>query len=153
MTTLARVVRDRLAPRSGERGAISALIVGLIVMLFVVAGLVVDGGLAINARQSTYDDAEQAARAGANQVDTLTLRTSGVVTILPAQAQSAAVDYLIGRGYDPGRIQVSVQQNEVTVTAERTVDTSLLQLIFISSFDVSGSATARPATGILAEVP
>jgi Flp pilus assembly protein TadG len=146
-------VRARLASDSGERGAISALVVGLIVMLFVVAGLVVDGGLAINARQRVYDDAEQAARAGANQVDTLTLRTSGVVTILPAQAHTAAVDYLIGRGYDPGRIQVSVQQNEVTVTAEETVDTTLLQLIFISSFDVSGSATARPATGILTEVP
>jgi Flp pilus assembly protein TadG len=146
-------VRARLASDSGERGAISALVVGLIVMLFVVAGLVVDGGLAINARQRAYDDAEQAARAGANQVDTLALRTSGLVTILPAQAHTAAVDYLIGRGYDPGRIQVSVQQNEVTVTAEETVDTTLLQLIFISSFDVSGSATARPATGILTEVP
>lgn len=76
-----------------ERGAISAMLVTLIVMLFVLAGLVVDGGFAINARQKIYDDAEQAARAAANQIDIETLRATGEIVILEGQALlfSAAV--------------------------------------------------------------
>ncbi len=148
-----QAARGRLARRGAERGAFSAMIVTLIVMLFVLAGLVVDGGFAVNAREKVYDDAEQAARAGANEIDIETLRSSGEVVILDDQAQVTARNYMSARGYDPGRVQVSVGDGEVTVEAEQTVDTTLLQLIFISEFDVTGSATSRPAVGITGEAP
>lgn len=145
-------LRPRLPRASAESGAISAMVVTLIVMLFVLAGLVVDGGFAINARQSTFDDAEQAARAGANQIDMEQLRATGTVVILKNEAMQAATEYMMARGYQPGRVQVDVGPAQVTVTAERTVETSLLQLIFISSFEVEGTATSRPAVGITGEV-
>lgn len=138
-----------------ERGAISAMLVTLIVMLFVLAGLVVDGGFAINARQKIYDDAEQAARAAANQIDIETLRATGEIVILEGQARQKAQEYMSARGYPPSQVQVSVDDvaGEVTVVARDTVNTTLLQLIFISDFDVEGQATSRPAVGITGEMP
>lgn len=138
-----------------ERGAISAMLVTLIVMLFVLAGLVVDGGFAINARQKIYDDAEQAARAAANQIDIETLRATGEIVILEGQARQKAQEYMSARGYPPSQVQVSVDDvaGEVTVAARDTVNTTLLQLIFISDFDVEGQAISRPAVGITGEMP
>lgn len=136
-----------------ERGAISAMIVTLIVMLFMLAGLVIDGGFAINARQRIYDDAEQAARAAANQIDLEALRETGQVVLLEADAVQAGRAYMTERGYDPGRVDVVAGAGEVTVTASDTVNTSLLQLIFIDSFDIEGTATSRPAVGIVGETP
>ena len=61
----------RLRRTRSERGAASVFVVGMSVMLFVCAGLVVDGGLAINARMKVADDAEQASRIGADTLDLL----------------------------------------------------------------------------------
>lgn len=135
-----------------ERGAVSVLVIGIAIALLVMAGLVVDGGNAINARQKISDDVEQAARAGADQIDVLALRESGVIVVLESQARTAAMSYLVGLGYDPGRIGVAVAGNEVTVSAENTINTQLLSFIGRNTFDVEGTATARPAAGIINEV-
>lgn len=140
---------SRLRPRRGadERGAISVLILGLIVALFLIAGLVIDGGQAINGRQKAFDDAEQAARAGANEIDVGALRSSGQVVILPGEAQAAAARFLTSQGYGPTTFTVSADGDSVTVTTTTSVDTTLLQLVGFSSFDVRGQATAEAATG------
>jgi Flp pilus assembly protein TadG len=135
-----------------ERGAVSVLVIGIAIALLVMAGLVVDGGNAINARQKISDDVEQAARAGADQIDLLALRESGVIVVLEARSRTAATSYLVGLGYDPGRIGVNVAGNEVTVSAQDTIDTQLLSFIGRNTFNVSGTATARPAAGIIDEV-
>jgi Flp pilus assembly protein TadG len=127
-------------------------VIGIAIALFVMAGLVVDGGNAINARQKISDDVEQAARAGADQIDVLALRQSGVIVVLEAQARTAARSYLVGLGYDQSRIGVDVAGNEVTVSAEDTISTQLLTLIGRNTFEVEGTATARPAAGIIDEV-
>ncbi|TDE00049.1 pilus assembly protein [Jiangella asiatica] len=129
------------------------MVVTLIVMLFMLAGLVVDGGLAINARQRIYDDVEQAARAAANEIDLDALYSTGEVILLQDQAAARARQYMSDRGYDAGRVTVQVGANQVYVHAEDTVPTSMLQLIFIDDFDIEGEATARPAVGITGEVP
>lgn len=141
----------RRAARS-ERGAISAMVVTLTIMLFMLAGLVIDGGFAINARQRLYDDAEQAARAAANQIDIEALRETGQVVLLEAEARQAAVDYMSARGYAAGQVTVNFNGNEVSVHAEDRVNTSLLQLIFIEDFPIEGEATSRPAVGITGEL-
>ncbi|PZF80524.1 hypothetical protein C1I92_25630 [Jiangella anatolica] len=129
------------------------MVVTLIVMLFMLAGLVVDGGLAVNARQRLYDDAEQAARTAANQIDIETLRETGQVVLLENAARQAAVDYMTARGYGAGQVTVNFDGDEVSVHAEDRVNTSLLQLIFIEDFPIEGEATARPAVGITGELP
>jgi Flp pilus assembly protein TadG len=139
-------------PRRSERGAVSVLVIGIAIALLVMAGLVVDGGNAINARQKISDDVEQAARAGADQIDVPALRATGVIVVVEGQARAAAAAYLTGLGYDPGRISVSVAGNEVTVHAEDTIETQLLTFVGRNTFEVEGTATARPAAGIIDEV-
>ncbi|WP_162451625.1 pilus assembly protein TadG-related protein [Phytoactinopolyspora mesophila] len=145
---------ERPARWAAERGSISAMVIVLIVMLFAVAGLIYDGGRAINARQQTFDDVEQAARAGANQIDMDLFRSSGIVRIDEAAAIERARAYLTDLNqtrswsYDPARISVVASETEVQVTAERTVPTGMLQLVFVNSFDVSGQASSQPEIGI-----
>jgi Flp pilus assembly protein TadG len=147
-------VRARPAegPGTGDEGAVSVFVLALVVVLMIVAGLVVDGGRAVNARAAAFDAAEQAARAGANQLDAGTLRAAGEVVLDPAAAQAAAVDNLVARGYDAARVTVTTTGTEVTVAVREDVPTVLLSLAFISSFEVEGVATARAAAGIAEEI-
>jgi Flp pilus assembly protein TadG len=147
-------VRARPAegPGTGDEGAVSVFVLALVVVLMIVAGLVVDGGRAVNARAAAFDAAEQAARAGANQLDAGTLRATGEVVLDPAAAQAVAVDNLVARGYDAARVTVTTTGTEVTVAVREDVPTVLLSLAFISSFEVEGVATARAAAGIAEEI-
>lgn len=141
-----------IAGLRGDRGSVSVFVLGLVVSLMVVAGLVVDGGRAVNARSAVMDDAEQAARAGANHVDLASVRTGGTVSLDVAAARTAAVEHLVGLGYDPADITVTADQAELSVEVADSVPTALLSLVFIRSFDVQGSATARAAPGVTAAI-
>ncbi|GEK22906.1 pilus assembly protein TadG-related protein [Cellulomonas xylanilytica] len=145
-------VRARLRRTSRDGGSASVFVVGMVVVLFALAGLVADGGRALNARVEIMDDAEQAARTGANQIDDATLRSSGVARIDPAAARTQATAFLTARGYSAGRITVTSDAGTVSVVVNDTVPTSLLQLAFIDSFEIEGSATARAALGINQEI-
>ncbi len=135
-----------------ERGSATLFTIGFAVMLLVMAGLVVDGGLAINARQRVADDVEQAARAGSQNLDLNVLRNQGLVRINPAAADAAAADFLRGRGYPASGIQVSATPLQVTASATIQHPTALLSLIFIDHFTVTAQGQARPAVGITGEV-
>lgn len=149
---MTRAVRQRSAAEGDERGSVSVFVLGLVVSLMVVAGLVVDGGRAVNARSAIMDDAEQAARAGANQVDLASLRAGEAVSLDAAAARTAAVEHLVALGYDAADITVGADQAEVHVEVDDSVPTALLSLIFIRSFDVHGAATARAAPGVTSEI-
>jgi Flp pilus assembly protein TadG len=136
-----------------DRGAATLFVVGLSVMLFVLAGLVVDGGLAINARANAADIAEQAARAGAKEIDEAHLRATGQVRIDGVAARAAANDFLQDSGFmaKPNaarQITVSAAGDEIQVAVRRDYQTYLTSLIFINKFTVAAEATARPAVGI-----
>lgn len=130
----------------GERGSATVFVLGFATVLMVGAGLVVDGGLALNKRSQLTDDAEQAARVGANAIDIPTLRNRNVVAIDEGQAVSQATAFLAARGYT--NIDVRVNGIQVTVSADSKVDTVILGLIGIPSFPVHGDAVAEPETGI-----
>ena len=149
---LVDAVRARLSPLARDRGSASVFVVGMIVVLFALAGLVADGGRALNARIEIADDAEQAARSGADQVDDASLRGGGSPRIDPGAAQTAATAFLSARGYDASRMTVTANAASVTVVVTDTVQTSLLQLALIDSFEVEGTATARAAFGITQEI-
>lgn len=138
-----RAVRD-------ERGAATVFVIGMSVVLFVCAGLVVDGGLGINARMKVADDAEQAARVGADSIDVAALRAGGGIVIDPGLARQRAADYLVARGYGPGQYTVDVNDGTVVVDVTDTTDTIILSIVGISSFDVRAGATAQPETGAAA---
>jgi hypothetical protein len=130
-----------------ERGSASIFVLGMSIVLMVCAGLVVDGGLAINARMRIADDAEQAARVGADAIDVQGLRDSGTVVIDPEAARVRASTYLQARGYSQGEYEVLPEAGRVVVTISDTFDTALLKLVNISKFDINARATSTPETG------
>lgn len=135
-----------------EEGQATVFVVTFAVVLLVLAGLVVDGGLALNARQRVADDVEQAARAGAQRLDEGQLRaTPGRVVIDPYRADEAARDFLIARGYPAAKIVVDPEPNAVTVRATIEQPTALLSLVFVDHFTVTAQGQARPAVGITGE--
>lgn len=138
----------------GEEGQATIFVVAFAVVLLVLAGLVVDGGLALNARQRVADDVEQAARAGAQRLNEAALRsTPGRVVIDPGPADRAARAFLIARGYPAQDIRVDPEPDAVTVRATIHQPTALLSLVLIDNFTVTAQGQARPAVGITGENP
>jgi Flp pilus assembly protein TadG len=138
--------------RTREAGSATVFVIGFAVILLAMAGLVVDGGLALNARQRATDDVEQAARAGSQHLDLVALRQDGVVKIDSDAARTAAVDFLIARGYSSG-IAVDADAGQVTVSATIVQKTTMLSLIHIDQFTIRASGQARPSVGINAGTP
>ncbi|MBI9115333.1 TadE/TadG family type IV pilus assembly protein [Sanguibacter suaedae] len=134
-----------------DRGSVSVFVIGLVVALFLVAGLVIDGGRALNARMRITDDAENAARTGGNQLDEAALRSGGEPRIDRRAAETAARQYLTDRGYTDITFDRTVGPDEFRVLVDDTVPTTILSAIFIHDFDVSGAATVRAAGGISCE--
>lgn len=145
---LARVAAVRA---SGERGAATSFLVLAAPLLLLLGGLVHDGGQAINARAAAADDAEQAARAGADAVDVPRLRATGEVVLDPAAAAAAAAAYCGQRGYGGGDCTVGAGPDEVVVTTRARVPSAVLSLVGVGEFSVEASAQARPAAGITVE--
>ncbi len=144
------------APEAREEGVASVWVIMLAFVLIMLAGLIYDGGSALNQRAKAADDVEQAARAGAAQLDIATLRGSGVVAIDPGAADQAARAYLTAPqlGYPAGTIKdVQVTPTTVTVEVDTTYSTKLLKMMGITTFPITARATARAATGIDAETP
>lgn len=133
-------------PRRTERGSASIFVIGMSIVLLVCGGLVVDGGLAINARMRVADDAEQAARVGADSVDIDLLRAGGALVINQDLARQRADAYLAGRGYAPGQYAVAVDGDRVQVSVQDTTETTLLKLVNIDEYDVRADAASTPQT-------
>ncbi len=129
-----------------ERGAASIFVIGMSIILLVCAGLVVDGGLAINARMRVADDAEQASRVGADSINLDILRAGGGVVIDQDLAAQRSADYLSSRGYTPGQYSLNVDGETVSVTVRDTTDTMILGVVGIDTYDVEAAASATPET-------
>jgi Flp pilus assembly protein TadG len=134
--------------RRRDDGAITILVLLLTPMLLALAGLVWDGGLAINARQQAADLAEQAARAGADQLDLDAARADGTNLIDTARARTAACHYLLIAA-PAARCAATATAQQVTVRVTTTTTTALLGLIGLHSLTTHGQATARPVQGVL----
>ena len=72
----------------GDRGTLSLFVVLFTPVVVLLAGLLVNGGIAINARERAADVAQQAARAGANDLNVAALR-SGTVELDPGACNVA----------------------------------------------------------------
>jgi Flp pilus assembly protein TadG len=131
----------RTERRRDERGSASAFVIGIAITLLALAGLVVDGGGALNARMTLADDVEAAAVAGAQATDELRLRRDQELVIDPAEARDRALAVLSGRGYEG--IDIVVTDESVTVTAHDRVPTLMLNLIGIDNFDIEATATSE----------
>ncbi len=81
----------RAAPtEQRERGSVAVFTVVFAVAVIFLTALIVDGGIAMNARERAADIAEQAARAAAGNINVAGLRADGVAAIGPGACGRAA---------------------------------------------------------------
>jgi Putative Flp pilus-assembly TadE/G-like len=136
----------------GDRGTLSLFVVMLVPAVVLMAGLLVDGGIAINAKERAADVAQQAARAGANDLDVADLR-SGQVQLAP-DACAVALNFVPqyqGIGAQAVGCQPGTAGNGdpvVTVQAKVVVHSQMLSLIGLGTFTETGSGSASPVCGI-----
>ncbi|HVM03352.1 MAG TPA: pilus assembly protein TadG-related protein [Acidimicrobiales bacterium] len=129
----------------GEDG-IFTLFTALIVAAFLIlAGLAVDGGYVLAARRRAIDEANGAARAGAEALAPSAYRTSGDLVLDPDAAAAAAQGFLAATGHSG---TVTVDGNEVLVSLNFDQPMSLLRIIGIESVNVQGRGQARSVRGI-----
>lgn len=124
--------------RRHEDGAAAAIIVLFTIALVSVAGLVIDGGYALAAQRRALGIAEQASRAGADQLADAALR-NGEVQVDAVRAHAAARAYLANVGAT-GTVAVDGAEVRVTVTVRQ--ETTLLSAVGVDALTVSATAWA-----------
>lgn len=102
-----------------ERGSIT----GFVAVIATALVMAYDGGQVIHAHNAARNDAEQAARAGAQQIDITHLRQTSEPRLDPAEAEAAALDYLAQVGATG---TASVVEADITVTVTRTQPLNIL---------------------------
>jgi Flp pilus assembly protein TadG len=128
----------------------SAFVVVLTTGILVLAGLTLDGGLALAAKVQANGQAEAAARAGAQAIDLAAYRAGGTVRLVPAQAVAGAQAHLEAQGATG---TVTISGDTVIVTVTGTQPTQLLGLVGITSLSIHGEGSAHPEHGVSAIEP
>jgi Flp pilus assembly protein TadG len=121
-----------------EQGAAAAFVVLMAIALLAAAGLVIDGGYALAAKRQAMNQAEQAARAGADVLSQAGLR-SGQTLVDSTRAVAAAQGYLSSVGASG---TVTIDGGEVTVTVTSQQDTQILTVVGVGSIPVQATASA-----------
>lgn len=124
-----------------ERGAAAMFVMLMTVALLAGAGLVIDGGYALAERRQLANQAEQAARVGADALDRGSLRDGGDVKVDPSGARAAAHNYLAQAGASDSTI--SIDGGEVSITIEGHAQTAILSAVGITSIPVTGTGSAE----------
>nr|WP_186382527.1 hypothetical protein [Amycolatopsis rhizosphaerae] len=133
-----------------DEGHVTAFVVVLTTGILALAGLTLDGGLALAAKIRATGQAEAAARAGAQAIDLAAYRSTGTLHLVPAQAVTDAQTYLATFNAS-GTVTVSGDTVTVLITASQT--TQLLSMVGISSLTVHGKGSAHPQRGVVTEAP
>lgn len=136
-------------PRSwwrADEGRVTAFVVVFTIGILALAGLTLDGGLALAAKVQANGQAQAAARAGAQAIDLTAYRDTGTLRLVPAQAVADAQSYLAGIGASG---TVTVSGDTVTVAVTATEHTHLLGMVGISSLTVHGQGSAHPQHGVV----
>ncbi|MBE1579501.1 pilus assembly protein TadG-related protein [Amycolatopsis roodepoortensis] len=131
--------------RKDEDGRVTAFVVIIALAALLFAGLVLDGGLALAAKVRAMGEAQEAARAGAQEIDLTAYRADGTLRLVPHQATAATHSYLSAAGHTG---TVSVAGNTVNVTVSINQPTQLLGLVNIGSITVTATGQAQPQRGI-----
>ena len=135
------------SPRRAHRdeGSLTVFVAVIAGVLLVALGLVVDGGRQLSATEHADSLAQQAARAGAQALNTAALRASGITQLDTAAAVDAANAYLAAAGVD-GSARADATSVTVDVTVSRPAD--VLGVIGIHTLTAHGHARARIIPGV-----
>jgi Flp pilus assembly protein TadG len=132
-----------------DRGSLTVLVVFFALIALVLASLLVDVGNALNAKERAADIAEQAARAGADDVDVPLLR-AGTVAIDTSTACGRAQSLVAAYGAQSGLAVTAacptLTQQQIAVSV--SITTKPLIAASLGNFTVQATATAEPVCGI-----
>jgi len=145
------VSRRRLSP---DRGSAALFVAVFAPAMIFMAGLVIDGGGALEARQRAADMAEQAARAAANDCDPALLRALGECRITAGEQQLRAIAdrYVFGDGVSYGLSTAAPAPGGgyygIEVSVRITFPTTLIGILpAFETMTVEQTATAVAVTG------
>ena len=129
-----------------ERGQTTIFVIGMVVIVFAVIGLAVDGTRAFLHRRTLQSAADAAALAGASELDRDQYYASRgrAIEIDPGVARRAASRWLDLRSL-PVEAGISANTSRVTVTLRSEVATLFLRLIGLSRVPVAVEAASAPA--------
>ena len=139
-----------MTPTAGKRrtqvdvGSATVWMVFATVIVLAVCGLVYDGGTLITAKQQALNNAETAARAGAQAIDLNTLYTGGPARLDPNEATARADAFLHANGWTG---TATATTTAVTVTVTITQPMTFLQTFGLGPRVVNGTATAQAQQG------
>lgn len=139
---------DALRAQS-EQGAVMFWVIPIMIGLIAMAGLIVDGGNAISARQRAEDVSQQAARAGADALSPTALHDSdpGDLSADPGAARAAAQRVLDTAGVTLTNPTVVINGDSVTVSVTVHEKTQILSAFGLDDISGSASSTATALHG------
>ncbi len=137
--------------RRSQRAQAVVWLAAMLPFLLSIVGVALDGALLLSARRDLQDVADAAARAGAAQVDLDQLRADSRVVLRPEAARQAAYAYAVYQGVVPE--QISADAGHVEVRVGRTVPTSFLRVLRITSMPVEARSAARARAGVARPEP
>ena len=141
----------RRAATEPDRGTVAMFTTIFALFVIVLAGLLVDGGLAIHARQRAADIAEEAARAAADDVDPNVLRSTGRARITDARGACLRADRLVRRYPEvSGQPKCAIEGGRTArVVVQIKVRLRLLSIVpGFGDFTLTSAASAHPQEGV-----
>jgi|SRR5690625_389580 len=127
-------------PHTNDSGQATAFLIVMAGALLLLVAFVLDVGAALSERNRNLQLAQEAARAGAQQIDLAAYRADGTVSLDPAAATSEAEAFLTDAGVQGS---ATVDGDVVTVTAETTF---VFRLLPVGARTAAGTASATPVT-------
>ncbi|MCX4515950.1 pilus assembly protein TadG-related protein [Streptomyces sp. NBC_01619] len=128
-----------------DRGSMSLFFALCTLAIFMVMGLLVDGGGALNAGNRATSLAQEAARTAGQQIDPAQAIEGTAITIDPDAAVGAAKDYLTAAGVQ-GDVTITDGGQTLTVTVHDSYETYFAQFVGAQAIGVTGTATAHLQT-------
>ncbi|HXZ65902.1 MAG TPA: pilus assembly protein TadG-related protein [Streptosporangiaceae bacterium] len=138
---------SRRAPRRRQdRGALTLFVAILFPALLAFAGLVADAGTKLDNYENAATYAQEAARAGAGEVDQSAAYGGATVVVDQIEAITAARAYLTAAGVSGTVTTAGADAIQVTVTI--TTPTKVLSIIGIDTVTSTSTATASLLSGV-----
>ncbi|WP_236655675.1 TadE/TadG family type IV pilus assembly protein [Streptacidiphilus carbonis] len=127
-----------------ERGALSIFVAICAAALLMLSGLVLDGGGRLRAIERADALADEAARAGGQQIDQAALLQGKGIRLDPRAAENAANAYLGANGVTGTPV---ADDRTITVNVTMTYHTVMLSLFGFGDITVGGHGSARLVPG------
>lgn len=131
-----------------ERGQITVMVLGFVVVVMSVLGVAIDGTKAFIHRRTLQNAADAAALAAAGELDMRAYYSSGgsVVRLDPRAARGRATEWLSMRGIGAAA-DIHVDDASVSLVLRDTVPSGFLALLGISRLPLVVEAVAEPRPG------